>query len=415
MVDRALDNAIADPRTYANPDAFHPLFARLRREDPLHWTEPDGYRPFWAVTRHADVNDIERQHDRFLNDPRLVLLPVAVEKEMAPGRSSLFRTLVSMDNPDHRIYRNMTNAWFMPPNMRKLEASIDALAREYVDRLVNFGGSCDFVREVAVWYPLRVIMTILGVPPSDEAFMLKLTQEILGSTDPELSRDGRPGNTRKTAEDFFDYFRRIVADRRKNPRDDVASVIANATINGEPIAEHEALSYYVIIATAGHDTTSSTAAGGLLALMQNPDELAKLRQQPELLSGAIDEMIRWVSPVKHFFRTATDDYELRGRKIRAGDSLMMCYWSANHDEEVFQDPQTFQIARSPNRHLAFGTGVHVCLGQHLAKMELRALFRELLARIDHVEPSGEPAWVEANFVCGLKRLPIRYTVKAKAA
>jgi cytochrome P450 len=213
MVDRALDNAIADPRTYANPDAFHPLFARLRREDPLHWTEPDGYRPFWAVTRHVDVNDIERQHDRFLNDPRLVLLPIAVEKEMTPGRSSLFRTLVSMDNPDHRTYRSMTNAWFMPPNMRKLEASIDALVREYVDRLVSFGGSCDFVREVAVWYPLRVIMTILGVPPSDEAFMLKLTQEILGSTDPELSRDGRVGSSRKSAEDFFDYFRGIIADR----------------------------------------------------------------------------------------------------------------------------------------------------------------------------------------------------------
>lgn len=413
MADQLLDGAIVSPKTYADPDTYHRLFAGLRRDDPVHWTQPEGFRPFWTVSKHADIVEIERQNDRFLNDPRLVLQPIVVEQ--AIGRTSHFRTLVSMDNPDHRTYRSMTQAWFMPPNLRKLEGSIAALAREYVDRMAALGGSCDFVREVAVWYPLRVIMTILGVPPSDEAFMLKLTQELFGSTDPELRRAGNPETTKQTAADFFEYFRKIVADRRHNPRDDVASVIANATIGGEPIAEFEALSYYVIIATAGHDTTSSTTAGGLLALLQNPEEFARLRRNPELLGGAIDEMLRWVSPVKHFFRTATQDYELRGRKIRAGDNLLMCYWSANRDEEVFEAPYSFRIERSPNRHLAFGYGAHLCLGQHLAKMEIRALFRELLARLDHIELAGEPAWVEANFVSGLKRLPVRYSLMAKAA
>jgi cytochrome P450 len=413
MVDPALDPAIVSPRTYGDPESYHRLFARLRREDPVHWTEPEGFRPFWTVSKHADVAEVERQNDRFLNAPRLVVQPIAVEQ--AIGRASHFRTLVTMDNPDHRTYRSMTEAWFMPPNLRKLEASINDLAREYVDHMAGLGGTCDFVREVSVWYPLRVIMTILGVPPSDEAFMLKLTQELFGSTDPDLQRAAAAGATKQTAADFFDHFRKIVADRRRTPRDDVASVIANATIDGAPIAEHEALSYYVIIATAGHDTTSSTTAGGLLALLQHPDEFAKLRQNPNLLSGAIDEMLRWVSPVKHFFRTATEDYELRGRRIRAGDHLMMCYWSANRDEEVFETPQAFRIERTPNRHLAFGFGAHVCLGQHLAKMEIRALFRELLSRIAHIELAGEPAWVEANFVSGLKRLPVRYTLLTDAA
>lgn len=412
MADQALDHAIVSPKTYADPEAYHDLFARLRREDPVHWTEPEGFRPFWAISKHADVVEIERQNDRFLNAPRLILNPIAVEQ--AIGGSSNFRTLVSMDNPDHRVYRSMTQAWFMPPNLRKLEASINALAHEYVDRMARLGGACDFVREVGVWYPLRVIMTVLGVPESDEALMLKLTQELFGSNDPELQRGSAPDATKQTAADFFDYFRKVVADRRANPRDDVASVIANATINGQPIAEHEALSYYVIIATAGHDTTSSTAAGGLLALLQHPEEFAKLRRKPELLSSAVDEMVRWVSPVKHFFRTATEDYELRGHKIRAGDHLMMCYWSANRDEDVFEAPQAFRIERSPNRHVAFGYGAHLCLGQHLAKMEIRALFGELMDRLDDIELAGEPAWVNASFVSGLKRLPVRYSLRTRA-
>ncbi len=412
-----IDQAIINPKVYADAAAHDALFTQLRRESPVHWTDPGYVRPFWAVTRHADIRDIERQNERFINDPRLVLTSIADEervKKLTGGSHLLLRSLVNMDNPDHRTYRSLTQPWFMPPNLKKLEADLGVLAREFVDRMEAMDGECDFSSDIAIWYPLRVIMMILGVPREDEAFMLKLTQEIFGARDPDMRRGGE-AEVSATVQDFFRYFAAIIADRRKNPKDDVASVIANAQINGQPISEFEALSYYVIIATAGHDTTSSTTAGGLLALMQNPDELAKLRARPDLLRLAIEEMFRWVTPVKHFFRTATEDYELRGQKIKSGDSLMMCYASGNRDEEVFEDPFAFKIDRTPNPHVAFGYGVHLCLGQHLAKMEIRALYQELLSRLDHVELAGEPAWVEATFVSGLKRLPIRYRMTRKAA
>ena len=412
-----IDQAIINPKLYADMAAHDALFTQLRRESPVHWTDPGHVRPFWAVTRHADIRDIERQNERFINDPRLVLTSIAEEervKKITGGSHLMLRSLVNMDNPDHRTYRSLTQPWFMPPNLKKLEADLGVLAREFVDRMEAMGGECDFSTDIAIWYPLRVIMMILGVPREDEAFMLKLTQEIFGARDPDMRRGGE-AEVSATVQDFFRYFAAIIADRRKNPKDDVASVIANAQINGQPISEFEALSYYVIIATAGHDTTSSTTAGGLLALMQNPGELARLRAQPDLLRLAIEEMFRWVTPVKHFFRTATEDYELRGQKIKSGDSLMMCYASGNRDEEVFEDPFTFRIDRTPNPHVAFGYGVHLCLGQHLAKMEIRALYQELLSRLDHVELAGEPAWVEATFVSGLKRLPIRYRMTRKAA
>lgn len=418
MTDRSIDNAIADPKIYADVDAFHELFTKLRAEEPVRWTEPEGYRPFWTISKHADIMEVERQNDKFLNDPRLTLQTIEVEekvKEFTGGQSKLIRSLVDMDNPDHRNYRGLTQAWFMPPNLKAISARVDALAKKYIDRLEAKGGECDFVSDVAVWYPLRVIMTVLGVPEEDEPIMLKLTQELFGSTDPELRRKDADFNV-NTVTDFFNYFNALTEDRRMNPKDDVASVIANATIDGQPIGHLEAMSYYIIVATAGHDTTSSTAAGGLLALMQNPDEFAKLRADPDkYLNSAIDEMIRWTTPVKHFFRTAAVDYELRGQKIKAGDNLLMCYWSANRDEEAFDDPFSFHIDRSPNKHLAFGYGAHVCLGQHLAKMEIKALYNELLSRLEHIELAGDPAWVEASFVSGLKRLPVRYSMKRKAA
>lgn len=419
MTDKSIDNAIVDPKVYASVDGFHELFAKLRKEEPVRWTEPDGYRPFWTVSKHADIMEVERQNDKFLNDPRLTLQTIETEeqvREFTGGSDKLIRSLVDMDNPDHRNYRGLTQAWFMPPNLKAIASRVDALAEKYVDRLEQKGGECDFVSDVAVWYPLRVIMTVLGVPEEDEPIMLKLTQELFGATDPDMKRSEESTITVNTVTEFFNYFTAITEDRRANPKDDVASVIANATIDGKPIGHVEAMGYYIIVATAGHDTTSSTAAGGLLALMQNPDQLAKLKSDPDkYLPGAIDEMIRWTTPVKHFFRTAAEDYELRGKKVRKGDNLLMCYWSANRDEDVFDDPFTFDIERSPNKHLAFGYGAHLCLGQHLAKMEIKALYKELLARLDHIELAGDPAWVEASFVSGLKRLPVRYSMKRKAA
>lgn len=421
-MDRALDNAIASPATHADEAKTRALFERLRSEDPVHWTEPDGFRPFWSVTRYADILEIERQNDRYHNEPRTTLLSIEQEAQLASfwggpdpktGRVEPFRTLVHMDNPDHRAYRGLTQAWFMPGNLKKLEARMAELARRYVDRMMELGPECDFARDVAVYYPLHVIMSILGVPESDEKLMLKLTQELFGGLDPDMQRKDANEQS-NTILDFFTYFQRMTAERRARPTEDLASVIANGKVNGCPLGDIETASYYIIVATAGHDTTSSSIAGGLRALVEHPDELRRLKENPDLLGRAVDEMIRWVTPVQHFMRTAVEDGELRGRKIAKGDALCLWYVSGNRDEEAFPDPYSFRVDREPNRHVAFGYGAHVCLGQHLAKMEIRAFFAELLRRLETIELAGDPKRIEAVFVTGLKTLPVRYRLRPAA-
>jgi hypothetical protein len=416
----AIDDAIASPATYGNEAHLHELLGQLRRDDPVHWTEPEGFRPYWALTKYADILEIEKQNDKFLNEPRSVLMDKRAEHDLAAmwggpdpktGRVSPFRTLIDMDGADHRAYRGLTQAWFMPPNLKKLEARMAELARRYVDLMMEKGPSCDFAREIAVYYPLHVIMSIMGVPESDEPLMLRLTQELFGGQDPDLQRkEATEGSN--TIMDFFMYFNAMTAARRANPGEDLASVIANGKVAGCPLGDIETASYYIIVATAGHDTTSSTIAGGLRALVENQDQLKALKDNPERIPGAVDEMFRWVTPVQHFMRTATEDYELRGRKIEKGQSLQLLYISGNRDEEAFPDPFKFRIDRENNRHVAFGYGAHVCLGQHLAKMEIRAFFAELLGRLDSIELAGEPKRVQSTFVSGLKTLPVRYSLRA---
>ncbi len=409
------DDRIADPRLYADPAAYHALFAALRQNAPVRWTEPAGFRPFWTVSRHADIVEVERQAARFRNEPRLNLVPAADEAAIlaATGKPFTVRTLVNMDDPDHRAYRALTQAWFMPRNLRRIEAGIAGLAEEAVERMAAHGGACDFAADVAVWFPLRVIMMILGIPPEDEARMLRLTQDLFAPADPDMQRSPETAKARlAVVGDFFAYFTALAEERRRAPRDDVASVIANATIDGQPIAAFEAASYYVLIATAGHDTTSATISGGLLALLDNPEQMARLRADPALLPRAADEMFRWASTVKHFVRTATEDYVLRGMQVRAGDALMMCYPSANRDADAFEVADAFRVDRTPNRHLAFGYGPHLCLGQHLAKQEIVAFYAALLRRVGTIERDGDPAYVAATFVGGLKRLPVRYQLVA---
>jgi hypothetical protein len=322
-----------------------------------------------------------------------------------------------MDEPDHMKYRTLTQGWFMPQNLRGLEARIREIAREAVARMQALGGACDFVNEIALHYPLQVIMEILGVPREDEPRMLQLTQELFGATDPDLRRRGadetpqaRALAMQQTLTDFFNYFNTLTESRRANPIGDVASVIANATIDGNQISAFDAVSYYLIIATAGHDTTSSSTAGALWALAERPAELAKVKADPALIPGLVDESIRWTTPVRHFMRSPAQDTTVGGRPVRKDEWLMLCYPSGNRDETVFDDPLEFRAGRSPNRHLAFGYGAHVCLGQHLAKMEMRILWEELLPRLKSVELAGTPQLSEANFVNGPKKLPIRYAL-----
>ncbi|MFC5749638.1 cytochrome P450 [Actinomadura rugatobispora] len=405
--------ALADPGAYADEARLHAALTLLRREDPVRWVEAPGYNPFWAITRHADVLEIERDHEVFLNAPR-PLLATAVQDEINRTRAEQgigLRTLVHMDDPDHRVVRAIGADWFRPKAMRALEPRIRELARRYVDRMAILGDSCDFVRQVSVHYPLYVILSLLGLPESDFDRMLKLTQELFGGDDTELRRGETPEEVLEVLMEFFAYFQELTKARRARPTDDLASAIANATVDGEPLNDFDTTSYYVIIATAGHDTTSSTISGGLHALIEHPDQLRRLQDDPGLMPLAVDEMIRWVSPVKEFMRTATTDYELRGATIRAGESVVLSYPSANRDEDVFDDPFRFDVGRDPNKHLAFGFGVHYCLGAALARIETRAFFEELLPRLESIELAGTPEGTATTFVGGLKRLPIRYSLR----
>ena len=403
--------AMVRPSTYANPTLLETLMAEFRASDPLPFIQSDSHKPFYIATKHADIIEIARQPDIFKNTQQSVLQTKEIEAAQAEQGNPL-RTLIHMDDPDHSKFRALTKAWFMPENLKRVEASVRSIADETVDRMLESGPELDFVTEVAVWYPLRVIMSILGVPAADEALMLKLTQELFGADDPDMKREQAPDEDRmQTLIDFFNYFNALTASRRANPTDDVASVIANAQIDGAPIGELEAMSYYVIIATAGHDTTSSSTAGGMLALLQHPEELQKVINNPDLMPLMVDEAIRWTSPVKHFMRYPERSYELRGKTIEAGSPVMLLYPSGNRDEEVFDRPQSFLADRRPNRHLAFGHGAHHCLGNLLAKMEIRFLYEAMFNRIKTFELIGEPRWVESTFVSGLKTLPVRITPK----
>jgi cytochrome P450 len=391
----------------------------LRAHNPLGFAEIDGFDPFWVVTRHADVLEISCQNALFHNGDRPTTLTTRADdarvREITGGSPHLVRSLVQMDDPGHAKYRALTASWFAPGNVRKIEGQIRAIARAAVDRLAALGGRCDFGADFAFGYPLRVIMNILGVPEQDEPRMLMLTQKLFGAADP----DGARATAVLTAEqfskiiepavaDFTAYFAAISADRRLHPREDLATVIANAQVDGKPISDIDSTGYYIIVATAGHDTTSSSSIGGLQALAQDPALLRRVASDPALIPGFVEESIRWTTPVKTFMRSATADTTLGGRSIAKDDWLMLCYASANRDEAVFDEPFKFRPERKPARHISFGSGAHFCLGQHLAKLEMRILFEELLPRVKSLQLDGEPLLSQSWFVNGPKVLPIRY-------
>ena len=412
---------LIDPAAYAD-QRLHETYTWLRAHNPIAYAAPAGYEPFWVVTRHADVQNVSRQNTLFGSAQKSVILTtIAADQKIrraTGGDHNIIRSLVSMDAPDHGKYRGLTQAWFLPKNIAKLEGRIRAIARRAVERMLAAGERCDFVADVALGYPLHVIMDILGVAEQDEPRMLMLTQQIFGPADPDSGRDvGEDEDPAKWADqiaaifaDFNDYFAALNAARRAEPRDDLATLIANAMIDGEAIADREAMSYYIIVATAGHDTTSSSAAGAMWSLAENPAQFVRLKDDPRLIPSLVDEAIRWTTPVKHFLRCATADTRLDGRLIAKDDLVMLCYASANRDEAVFDAPFEFRVDREPGKHLAFGHGAHVCLGQHLARMEMRILFEELLPRISSIGLDGEARNSQGCFVNGPKFLPLRFTI-----
>jgi cytochrome P450 len=412
-VDSTAD-VLADPTAYADEPRLHAALGHLRSHAPVAWVDRSPYRPFWAITRHADIMEIERANTLWINEPRPLLATALLDDLTQAGRQAGIapRTLVHMDDPRHRMVRAIGADWFRPKAMRDLKVRVDELAKIHVDKMRGAGNECDFVQEIAVNYPLYVIMSLLGLPKSDFPGMLKLTQELFGGDDDEYQRGTTPEEQMAVLTDFFTYCNNLTEARRDHPTEDLASAIANARIDGELLSDVDVASYYVIIATAGHDTTSATISGGLHALIDNPAQRKRLCDHPELMGTATEEIIRWVTPVKEFMRTATEDTTVRGVPIAEGESAYLAYVSGNRDEEVFEDPFRFDVGRDPNKHLAFGHGVHFCLGAALARMEINSFFTELLPRLKSIEVTAPPEMSATTFVGGLKHLRIRYELSS---
>lgn len=402
------------PEAFADMDAWHETARQIRAESPVLRVEAEGWPGFWAITNHADVFEVSRRSDIFWNTQKSAPGPDFQYDLMQAAGIELPKTLVHMHGPEHIAHRQVTNDWFKPAAVRNLQPAIDAIADEFADHLVELGGTCDFAMDIAVPFTIRVIMTIFGVPESDEALMLQLTQGIFGAADPEYLGDlSDPLDlVMGTLRSFEAYFDELTADRRAHPTGDLATVIANGTIDGEPLGDLARLWYYIIVATAGHDTTSFALSGGMEQLLRHPDQLTAVQDDPELTGKAAEEMIRWTSPVRSFFRWAQEDTELSGQKIAKGDVVLTSYPSANRDELVFERPMEFDIHRpDADKLLSFGLGVHYCLGSQVARREVRTMLGKVLERVATIEFDGEPQWTAAHFVGGVKHLPIRYTLR----
>jgi len=406
------DLEIILPQTYVDHGYPHEAWTRLRAEEPVFWWDrTPGGEDFWAITKHADIMAIGKDPRRFISGPRLVL---RTEPEVE-GAFQPPPTLIQMDNPQHAAYRKIIMKRFTPRALRRIHQDIDDIARGIVDDLLQEGpeGTCDFVEKVAAPLPIAVIAWLLGVPKSDWNLLFDWTNRTIGAQDPEYQNEGEDPNAtaQQAMVELFQYFTKLVAEKKKAPGDDLVSLFAHAEVDGQPLPPMDVISYCFIIVIAGNETTRNATTGGMLSLIEHPGELRKIQQDPSLLRTGIEEICRWVSPIIHFARTATQDVELRGKHIRKGDAVALFYPSANRDEEVFEDPFAFRVDRNPNRHLAFGVGEHFCAGAHVARLELEMAYKYLLPRLEEVELAGEPQRLMSNLVGGVKHLPIRYKLR----
>lgn len=400
-------------QAFADLPRIHRALATLRAHGRPLWVTPDNFRPFWAVGAHAHIVAASSDNELFISSRRLNLMSRLQEAAAFKGAERygrVLRTLVHMDEPDHKKYRAVAQYWFTAAAVKRRQGILQDLACEFAAKFETAPeGTIDFAAEVATLFPLRVIMAILGIALEDLALMHRLTKTLSAPNDPDFSSDTARGDSMfDSIPEFTDYFLKVIEDRRRQPRDDLASVIANGRIDDGPLGELEAVSYFITMAVAGHDTTAAAMAGGCQALAERPQDWARLKAEPELLKQTADEMIRWVTPIKHFMRIATRDCELGGQAIRKGDGLALYYLSGNFDETEFEAPFEFRIDRHPNRQIAFGFGPHVCLGMALSRLELTVWFTEMLQRLDWIDMAGPARLLESNFLDGYKSVPIRF-------
>ncbi len=408
---------LVTPELYGSRGYPWAEWAIQRREAPIYLYDRPGVAPFWSITKYDDIQHISRDPETFISSKRLVIRSAGSGDGGASDPSLTVPNLINMDPPEHGKYRNTTSRRFSPRGMRLLEDRIDEIAEAVVDEAaahlvdqLTDRRSADFVRDVAAKMPMAAICELLAVERDSWEDIFRYTNEFLGSEDPEYQQ----GRTRReTWQDGLrglqTFFTEHIARKRREPDDSVMTTLVQAEIDGEPMPDQEILSYAVLLILAGNETTRNATSGGLLALIEHPEQYDRLRDQSELLDSAVEEMLRWTSPVVHFARTVTQDTEVSGVPMKAGETLAMWYPSANRDEDVFEDPDVFDIARSPNEHLAFGGfGEHFCLGANLARLEMRSVFRHVIGKLEDFQIEGDVERLASGLIGGIKRLPMSY-------
>jgi cholest-4-en-3-one 26-monooxygenase len=400
------DRLLKDPDVYRRME-HHELFAQLRAEDPVHWTEEDDGPGFWSITKHADLRLINRDAEGFSSEAKGVYL---MEPEnFADGYDMRGRMMLLTDPPKHTRYRLLVNKGFTPRMVGMIEQHLQYRAELIVDAVIE-QGHCEFVTDLAAELPLQAIAEIMGVPEEDRHLLFDWSNRMVGADDPEYQSDD-PGEAGAAAAELYVYAAGLGEARKAEPRDDVVTKLINAEIDGDRLSQEEFELFCLLLAVAGNETTRNATAHGILALIDHPEQFDKLRSDPDrYIDGAVEEILRWSTPVMQFRRTAMRDLELRDKVIKAGDKVVMWHISANRDEEVFDEPFRFDIERSPNDHIAFGGGgAHYCLGTNLARMELRLIFREVASRLHDIRLTGEVERLRSNFIGGIKHIPIEFT------
>jgi cholest-4-en-3-one 26-monooxygenase len=399
------DCRLWDPALF-EPGVPHELFARLRKEAPVSWhTEPAG-AGFWAVTRHDDIVAVNRDALTYSSERGGSILTSDADPLLLEQQRLM---MLNMDPPKHTKLRKIVNKGFTPRMVGDLEAHIRVLANEMIDRVAPLG-RCDFVVDVAAELPLQVIAEMMGVPVEDRHKLFDWSNRLIGFDDPEYNSS--PERQQEAAAELYLYANGLAAERRArgSEENDIIGALLNSEVDGDRLAEVEFDLFFLLLAVAGNETTRNLITHAMLALIENPDQRKLLLDDPSLIPTAVEEMLRWGTPVMYFRRTATRDVELAGQQIREGDKVTMWHISGNRDETVFTDPYRFDVRRTPNDHIAFGGGgPHFCLGANLARLEIKVMFEELLQRLPDIELDGPVARLRSNFINGIKRMPVAYT------
>lgn len=381
----------------------HDQYRWLREHEPVRWHEEPNGRGFWAVTRHADVWAVDRDFQAYSSEPTIMIQDPAAEQAAGFGP---YKMMLMMDPPEHTAFRKLIRSEFTQPAAHLREDRIKALARQIVDAVIA-KGECDFVSEVAGEMPSFVIAELMGLPLDDGRELYKLTETI--HTAPEALPPGAGG---MAVMKMFEYGSGVIAEKRARPGDDLASKLLACEVDGRKLDDMEFLLFFLLLVDAGGDTTRNLLSGGLLALMEHPDQYAWLMTDlPGRLAPAREELLRWTSPVIYMRRTAKHDVELAGRQVREGDKVVMYFGAANRDPAAFDRPETLDLARDPNPHIAFGTGPHGCLGQHIARIEIDAMLAEVLTRMGDFQLAAPPEWLPSNFISGPKAMPLRFRAR----